>query len=150
MSNVIRWNPFKEMEDLNQRLSSLFGLQPARVVNGREDMTVSEWTPLVDITETPSGYEVKIELPEVRRDDVKVSVEGRVLTVGGERKFEKDEKNKRYHRIERFYGAFQRSFSLPEDADDSKVEAGFKDGVLKVTVGKLEQAKPKSIEVKVA
>ncbi|MGB9601732.1 MAG: Hsp20/alpha crystallin family protein, partial [Limisphaerales bacterium] len=89
------------------------------------------------------------ELPEVKKDDVKVTVENGVLTISGERKFEKEEKGVRYHRIERSYGYFARSFSLPEDADAEKVSAEFKDGVLKVHVAKSEKARPKQIEVKV-
>ncbi len=89
-------------------------------------------------------------MPEVRKEDVKVTVENGVLTISGERKFEKEEKDKRYHRIERAYGSFTRSFSVPDDADDAKVGAEFKDGVLTVRLAKSEKARPKSIEVKVS
>lgn len=152
MNLVTRWDPFREMEDLQKRLNSIFGFAPARAANGngnKENMTVAQWLPLVDITEDNREYLIKAELPEVRKEDVKVTVENGVLTLSGERKFEKEEKDKRYHRIERAYGSFTRSFSVPEDADDTKVAAEFKDGVLTVRLVKSEKARPKAIDVKV-
>ncbi|TAJ35162.1 MAG: Hsp20/alpha crystallin family protein, partial [Nitrospirae bacterium] len=115
-----------------------------------EAMTVAEWAPLVDIVEDEKEYLIKAELPEVKKEDVKVTVQDDVLTITGERKYEKEEKGKKYHRVERAYGSFERSFTLPEDADGAKVNAEFKDGILKVHVAKSEKAKPKSIEVKVS
>ena len=149
MSNLTRWDPFREMDDLQKRLNSIFGLSPARQINGKEEMTVAQWLPLVDITEDEKEYLIKAELPEVRKEDVKVTVENGVLTISGERKLEKEEKDKRYHRIERAYGSFTRSFQVPDDADEAKVGAEFKDGVLVVRLAKSEKARPKSIEVKV-
>ena len=149
MSNLTRWDPFREMDDLQKRLNSIFGLSPARQINGKEEMTVAQWLPLVDITEDDKEYLIKAELPEVRKEDVKVTVENGVLTISGERKLEKEEKDKRYHRIERAYGSFTRSFQVPDDADEAKVGAEFKDGVLVVRLAKSEKARPKSIEVKV-
>jgi len=99
--------------------------------------------------EDENEYLIKAELPEVKKDDVKVTVQDDVLTISGERMFEKEEKGRKYHRMERAYGSFARSFTLPEDADGEKVAAEFKDGVLKVHLPKSEQAKPKSIEVKI-
>jgi HSP20 family protein len=150
MNALTRWDPFKEMDDLQKRLTSMFGLAPGRAADGKETMTVAQWLPLVDITEDGKEYLIKAELPEVKKDDVKVTVENGVLTICGERKFEKEEKDKRYHRIERSYGSFTRSFSVPDDADDAKVAAEFKDGVLTVRLAKSEKARPKSVEVKVA
>jgi len=149
MSALTRWDPFKEMDDLQKRLTSIFGLSPQRPVNGKEEMTVAQWLPLVDITEDEKQYLIKAELPEVKKEDVKVTVESGVLTISGERKFEKEEKDKKYHRIERSYGSFTRSFIVPDDADDSKVSAEFRDGLLTVHLAKSEKARPKSIEVKV-
>ena len=149
MSALTRWDPFKEMDDLQKRLSSVFGMSQ-RPSGGKEDMTVAQWLPLVDITEDDKEYLIKAELPEVKKEEVKVSVESGVLTISGERKFEREEKNKRYHRVERAYGSFTRSFAVPDDADDSKVAAEFKDGVLTVHLAKSEKARPKSIEVKVS
>ena len=112
-------------------------------------MTVREWAPAVDILENDKEYLIKVELPEVNKDDVKVTVEGSTLSISGERKAEKEEKNRKFHRLERFYGRFERSFSVPDDAEEGKVNAEFKDGVLRVHLAKSEKARPKQIEVKV-
>lgn len=151
MNKLTRWDPFKEMEETQNRLARFFGLTPPRPGNGgQETMTITEWSPSVDITEDDKEYLVKADLPDVKKDDVKVTVENGVLTITGERKFEKEEKGKKYHRIERSYGNFLRSFTLPDAADGAKVAAEFKDGVLKVHLPKSEKAKPKAVEVKVA
>lgn len=113
-------------------------------------MRVAEWAPLVDITEDPKEYLVKAELPEVKKDEIKISVQNDVLVISGERKYEKEEKDKKYHRIERAYGSFSRSFTIPEDADPEKVSAEFKEGVLHVHLPKSDRAKAKSIAVKVS
>jgi HSP20 family protein len=104
----------------------------------------------VDISEDDKEWLVKADLPEVKKEDVKVTVENGVLTITGERRFEKEDTGKKYHRVERSYGNFFRSFSLPEGADGGKVAADFKDGVLKVHLPKSESVKPKAVEVKVA
>lgn len=150
MNALVRWDPFKELEEMEKRIAALFGRAPLRK-NGdkQEALTVAEWAPLVDISEDEKEYLIKAELPEVKKGDVKVSVQDDVLTIAGERKSEKEEKGKKYHRIERAYGSFLRSFTLPEDADGAKVSAEFKDGVLTVHLPKSEKAKPKSIEVTV-
>jgi HSP20 family protein len=151
MNALTRWDPFKEMDELQKRLTSIFGLAPQRPANGQEEtMTVAQWLPLVDIAEDEKEYRIKAELPEVKKEEVKVTVESGVLTISGERRFEKEEKDRKYHRIERSYGSFTRSFSVPDDADDSKVSAEFKDGVLTVHLAKSEKARPKSIEVKLS
>ena len=150
MNTITRWDPFKELDDLQTRLSTMFGRAPVRKDVGKEEaMTIAEWAPLVDISEDEKEYLIKAELPEVKKEDVKVAVQDDVLTISGERTLEKEEKGKKYHRVERAYGIFSRSFTLPEDADPSKVNAEFKDGVLKVHLAKSEKAKPKSIDVKV-
>jgi HSP20 family protein len=112
-------------------------------------MIVADWTPTVDISETDGEYQIKAEIPDVKKEDVKVTLEDGVLTIQGERKQEKEEKGKKYHRIERSYGSFVRSFSLPDVIDEEKVKAEFKDGVLSLHLPKSEKAKPKAIEVKV-
>ncbi len=151
MNALTRWDPFKEMEDLQSRMARLFGLAPARTTNGEtEALTVAQWAPAVDITEDDKEYLIKTDLPEVKKEDVKVTVENGVLTITGERKFEKEEKDKKYHRVERSYGNFLRSFTLPDGVDGTKVNAEFKDGVLKVHLLKSEKAKPMAVEVKVA
>ncbi len=112
-------------------------------------MRVAQWAPLVDISEDEKEYLIKAELPEVKKDEVKVSVQNDVLSITGERKYEKEEKNKKVHRIERAYGSFARTFTVPEDADAEQVAAEFRDGILKVHLPKTEKAKPKSIDVQV-
>jgi HSP20 family protein len=153
MTVLTRWNPFKEMDELQRRLSSVFDVAPIRRASptpGEENISVPDWAPLVDVVEDDKEYLIKVELPEVRKEDVQVRVENGTLTISGERKSEKEEKGRRFHRLERFYGRFERSFSFPDDADDSKVAADFKDGVLRVHLDKSEQARPKQIEVKVS
>jgi HSP20 family protein len=113
-------------------------------------MAVADWVPLVDITEDEKEYLIKVELPEVKREDVKVMIQDGVLTIQGERKADYEDKGKKYHRTERMHGTFLRSFTLPDDADETKVLAEVKDGVLKVHVPKSEKAKPRAIEVKIA
>ena len=147
---MTRWNPFKELEDMEKRLSSYFGHSALRTETGKEAMTVAEWSPRVDITEDDKEYVIKADLPEVKKEDVKLTVQDDVMSISGERKYEKEEKGKKYHRVERAYGSFMRSFTLPEDADGGKVNAEYKDGVLNVRLPKSEKAKPKSIEVKVS
>jgi len=148
---MTRWSPWKELEDMEKRLSTIFGRAPM-ATNGekKEAISVAEWSPLVDITEDDKEYIVKAEIPEMKKDDIKINVHDEVLSISGERKYEKEEKGKKYHRVERAYGSFMRSFTLPEDADGSKVNAEYKDGVLKVHLPKSERAKPKTIEIKVA
>jgi HSP20 family protein len=156
MNSLLRrreWNPLRELEELQNRLLGDFDRQQGRVTlrqdGDDEALRLSQWSPMVDITEDKNEYLIKADLPEVKREDLHVTVENGVLTVTGERKFEKEEKDKKYHRVERSYGSFTRSFTLPEDADSAKVNAEFKDGVLKVHVAKLEKAKQKAIDVKV-
>ena len=143
-----QWNPWKELEEMEKRLTTLWGRPPAKSELGKEAMTVAEWAPLVDIAEDDKEYVIKADLPDVKKDDVKISVQDNVVAISGERKYEKEEKGKKYHRIERAYGSFLRSFTLPEDADGAKIAAEYKDGVLQVHLPKSEKAKPKTIEVK--
>ncbi|GKS60105.1 molecular chaperone [Nitrospira sp.] len=147
---LTRWNPMKELEDMEKRLSTLFGRTSMKGGDREEAMTVTEWSPLVDITEDEKEYLIKAELPEVKKEDIKVSVHDDVMTISGERKYEKEEKGKKYHRVERAYGSFMRSFTLPEDADATKVSADCKDGILRVRLPKTEKAKAKSVEIKVS
>ena len=148
MNALARWNPFREMDEMQRRMSSLFDRRS--LLSGEEEnMTVPEWAPLVDILENDKEYLIKMELPEVRKDDVKVTVENGTLTISGERKTETEEKSRRFHRVERFYGRFERNFSLPDDAEAKDVKAEFKDGMLRVHLAKCEKARPKQIEVQV-
>ncbi|MGH7251807.1 MAG: Hsp20/alpha crystallin family protein [Nitrospiraceae bacterium] len=146
--NLVRWDPFRELEDMSDRLNRMFGRPAARPESGKEAMTVADWIPAVDISETDAEYLIKAELPEVKKEDVKVTVQHGVLSIHGERKHEKEEKGKKYHRVERSYGSFTRSFTLPDEVDETKVRAEFKDGMLHLHLPKSEKAKPKAIDVK--
>jgi HSP20 family protein len=151
MNKVSRWDQLRQLEALQQGLGSLLGRSPAQRPEGQEEqLAVPEWTPVVDISEDDQEYRIKAELPEVNREDVKVTAESGTLTIMGERKFEKEEKGRKYHRVERAYGSFGRSFSLPEDVSPAKVSAEFKDGVLTVHLVKDEKAKPQQVEITIA
>ena len=151
MSALIRWYPFREMDELQSRLANALGRASAasRGSGSSENCTVAEWSPLVDVVEDDKEYVIKAELPGIQKENVKVTVEDGVLAISGERKFEQEQKDKKYHRTERAYGSFVRSFAFPDDADPAKVLAEFKDGVLYVRLAKNEKAQPKTIEVKV-
>jgi HSP20 family protein len=147
---MVKWDPFRELEEMSDRLNRMFARPAAGTGNGKEVIAAADWTPLVDISETEAEYAIKVELPEVKKDDVRVTVEDGVLTIQGERKQEKEEKGKRFHRIERAYGRFVRTFALPESVDEGNVKAEYTDGVLRLHLPKSEKAKPKQIDVKVA
>ncbi len=143
---LVRWDPCRELEDVQLRLNRLFG---GRFDTG-DGLTFGDWAPAVDIRETDKEYLIKADLPEVKKEDVKVECEDGFLTVEGERKHEKEEKGVTFHKIEREYGKFVRRFALPTEVDSTKVQAEFKDGVLNVHLPKSPKALPKTIEVKVA
>jgi HSP20 family protein len=145
------WDPFREMEEMQNRMAALFGRRLPLRDGGEEGIALTEWSPAVDIEEDDKEYTIKAELPGVRKEDVRVTVESGVLTISGERKEEREEKEekKKYHRIERFYGTFTRSFTPPEGVAGDKVSAESKDGILRVHLPKDEKAMPRSIDVKV-
>jgi HSP20 family protein len=151
MNIMTTWNPLRDLDDMHDRVLRSLGLGLKQRVpdSQQQSLTTAEWAPSVDISEDDREYLIKAELPEVNKEDVKVTVENGVVTLKGERKFEKEENNKKYHRIERSYGSFLRSFSIPEDADPNKVTADFKDGVLMVRLTKSEEKLPRHIEVTV-
>jgi len=148
--NLVKWDPFKELEDVSNRLNRIFGRTPVRTESEREMLAVADWMPSVDISETDTEYLVKGEIPGVKKEDVKVTIQDGMLTIQGERKQEKEEKDKKFHRVECCYGSFVRSFRMPDDADENSVKAEFKDGMLNVTLAKSEKAKPKQISVSVS
>jgi HSP20 family protein len=167
MNALTKWNPFREMEELMEgsplgrweafpelervrnRMERLFGRWPAWPET-EATLLRGEWAPRVDVVETEKEFLVKAELPEVKKEEVKVTVENGVLSITGERKLEKEEKGKKYHRVERAYGRFERSFTLPEGTEPGKITSEFKEGVLSVHLPKNPEARPKAIEVKVA
>ena len=145
-----KWRPFRDLHTAADRLNSIFGGEfTARPVGDKEALTRADWSPSVDITEDETQYLIEVELPGVEKDAVKVAVENEVLTIRGERKFEREESSSKVHRVERSFGSFMRTFRVPEDADGDAVGASFKNGVLAVTLPKSEKAKPRQIEVKV-
>lgn len=149
MSALTKWNPLQELESIQNRFASLFGrsLLPSTI---EETLAMTAWAPLVDVAEDETEYVVKAELPEVKKEDVKVTVEDGALHIAGERKFEQEQNGRRYHRIERSYGSFDRVFVLPQAIRAEAIRAEFKDGVLEVHLPKSEADKPKTLEVKVS
>ncbi|MGD9098785.1 MAG: Hsp20/alpha crystallin family protein [Desulfobacterales bacterium] len=143
---LAKWYPFQEMEDMFDRYTRSLAW-PRK--GSQEIMETGDWAPRVDISETDDAFAIKAEIPEVKKDDVKVTIENGVLTIRGERKQEKEEKRKKFHRVERYYGIFTRSFTLPDSVNESKIEASFKDGMLYLQLPKMETPKTKAIEVKV-
>lgn len=148
--DMVRWDPFREFEDMTTRLGRFFNQPRMRRFVDDDNAFFADWAPAVDVQETDKEYIVKADLPDVRKEDVKVGIEDGVLTLEGERKQEKEEKNKKFHRVERVYGKFVRRLALPMEVDAQKVAAEFKDGVLNVRLPKAESAKPRAIDVKVA
>ena len=148
--NLVKRDPFRELDSLSSRVDRLFN-QPffGRWAFDNDGVGV-DWTPAVDVQETDAEFLVKADLPDVKKEDVKVDVADGVLNVRGERHHEKEEKGKRFHRIEREFGTFERRLSVPSGVDTTKIAAEFKDGVLSVHLPKSADAKPKSIDVKVS
>jgi HSP20 family protein len=144
--NVIKWNPFRELEDMQMRLNRMLNDTP----RPDEPFAFADWAPAVDIQETDAAYSVKADLPEVKKEDIKIELHDGVLSIEGERKKEKEEKGQKFHRIERQYGQFVRRFVLPNEVDAAKVKAEFKDGVLSVQLPKSANGKAKAVEIKVA
>lgn len=142
-----RWDPVKQLADFERGLDRFFGRKLDIPFDTGEPVIMADWEPLTDITEDDKEFLVKVEAPEMEKEDVKVTVENGVLRISGERKAEKEEKTRKYHRVERSYGTFLRVFALP---DGAKISADYKDGVLTVRLPKSETAKSKAIEVKVA
>jgi HSP20 family protein len=141
-SDLAQWDPLREFEDMAARMNQLAG-------RGGETLITGAWSPIVDIQETDKEYLIKAELPEVKKEDVKVAVKDGILSLEGERRLEKEEKDKKFHRVERAYGRFLRCFTMPEDADPKTVRADFKEGVLNVHLLKSEAAKAKRVEIEV-
>ena len=142
---ITRWDPFRELSTLQNRVNSLFQDygRPSQ-----DELTASgSFVPAVDVYEDEHKVTLKLEVPGVKQDDLDVQVENNTLTIRGERKFEKEEKEENFQRIERRYGSFSRSFTLPNTIDTDSVNANYENGVLKVELAKREEAKPKQIKV---
>lgn len=146
---IVRWSPFRSIlslrDEMDRLLNEFYGPMPPTTESYEGD-----WCPAMDLNETDNELIATIELPGMKREDIKVTVSDGVLTVSGEKKQEKVEQDESRHRIERTYGYFKRSVSVPAEIDTSKVKAVYKDGVLKVTMPKLEEKKTKEIPVQVS
>ena len=149
MSTLVRWEPFRDMLSLRDRMDRLFEEFTDRGWPGEESLTAGVWKPPVDVYETKDSIVLKADLPEVNKEDVEISVQGNTLTLRGERKQEREVHEKDYYRMERSYGTFTRSFTLPGTVEPDKIEATFAGGVLTMTLPKKEESKPKQITVKV-
>ncbi len=145
-SMITRWDPFRELAQLQDRVNRLF--QESNLGHD-EGLTNTAFVPPVDIYETEHNIVLKLEVPGVDQKDLDIRIENQTITIRGERKFEKDVKEDNYHRVERRYGSFQRSFSLPNTVNPEQVTADYENGVLKVTLAKRAEAKPKQIKVNV-
>ena len=148
---IIRWEPSRELVGLQDRMNRLFGEAYRGAARAGDDEWAlgGSWAPAVDIFEKDGNIVLTAELPGIETKDVDIKVENNVLTLQGERKFDKELQKDNFHRVERAYGAFTRSFTLPNVVDTEKIKAEFKDGVLKLTLPKREEAKPKQIHVQV-
>lgn len=144
--SIVRWDPFASMDaSFNRLLPGLFGRWPQL----SDDGSGIDWRPSADISETDQEFLIRAELPAVRKEDVKVTVDSGIITIQGERKQEKEQKSEKRHRVERFYGSFERSFSLPEGVDADAIRCESKDGVLTMHVPKAQVEAPKAKQIKV-
>jgi len=137
---------YREMENMSDRINKFFGTW-TRPYEVTESLKVADWAPAVDIQETEKEYLLKLEIPEVKKEDVKVTIAENELTITGERKLEKEEKEENFHRVERRYGSFIRAFTLPNTVDPESAKANYDKGVLKLTFAKRAEAKPKQIKI---
>lgn len=145
---ITRWRPFRDLVSIQDEMNRLFDDFFGCPITRRE-WTEEAWSPSVDVSETKDNVIINAEIPGMNKEDVKVSVQDNVLTLSGERRQEKEEKNANYHRIERSDGSFSRSFTLPTPVQPDKVKATYKDGILKITLPKTEEVKPKEIPISV-
>ncbi|NTV53721.1 MAG: Hsp20/alpha crystallin family protein [Candidatus Firestonebacteria bacterium] len=146
---IIRWSPYRSLININSEAGNLFDdfFSPVCRRSEAEANAVS-WVPNVDLTENKEAYTLRADLPGVSKEDVKVTFAEGVLTIAGEKKSEKEIKNENFHRSERNYGAFSRSFRLPDPVHEEKIQAEYRDGVLTLTLPKSEGVKPREIEIK--
>jgi HSP20 family protein len=144
MVDLVTWDPYREFRSLTDRFNRAFSGAPAR---REEEMNLGSWLPPVDIAEDKDRLVLTAELPGFQKDQIQVQLEGGVLTLRGERKFEEEKNGRNYHRVERSYGHFVRSFTLPNDVDRDNVKATFTNGLLEVAIPKREEAKPRQIQI---
>jgi HSP20 family protein len=143
---IIRWDPFRDIVTLREKMNRLF--EDAVTARGEEkDMISSTWTPSIDIYETENELVLTAELPGVKEDNIEIKIEDNTLSLSGERKFEKETKEENYHRIERSYGSFYRSFTIPKHVDQEKIKAEHDNGVLRISMPKSPETKAKKVKV---
>lgn len=142
--SIVRWDPFAEMQSMFAPLARSSGLLPRLSTDG--DVTF-EWSPSADISENEKEYAIRASLPGVKKEDIKVQMQEGMITISGERKQEKEDKNEKFHRIESVYGSFTRSFGLPDNVRAEGIKSDYKDGVLTVHIPKAEKAQAKQISV---
>lgn len=143
--NIVRWDPYRELTSFADRFNRTFGAPSSRERD--EEMSLGAWMPPVDISEDEDKIRLTTELPGVREDQVSIQMEGGVLTIRGERKFEDEKQGRNFHRVERSYGQFVRSFTLPNNVDREKIRASFSDGILDIEIPKSEEARPRQIKI---
>jgi len=150
---LVKWNPARELLSVEREFNKLFNSLGSRfgLMESTEDEEFENavWMPLTDISEDKENFSLRLDLPGVKKDEVKISYNDGQLTISGERKQEKETGDSKYHRVERAYGKYYRSFTLPSKIKEDKIEAEFKDGQLIITVPKAEEAKPKEIPIKI-
>lgn len=146
---VVRWDPFRDLMTIQDRMNRLFEQTLSRTQGEAEGIAPSTWAPAVDILETPDSIVMKAELPGLKKEDIDIQVRDNTLTLRGERRFDKEEKQENYLRIERAYGSFHRAFTLPTTIQQERIRAVFRDGVLELMLPKAEEAKPKQIQIEV-
>ncbi|MFO1401842.1 MAG: Hsp20/alpha crystallin family protein [Steroidobacteraceae bacterium] len=146
---MVRWTPFEGIDDIFNRMMPALARPGQRLGLGDGGRMVVEWSPSADISETEKEYLIRAELPGVRKEDVKVTMESGMITVSGERRQQKEDKSEKFHRVETFQGSFARSFALPDDVDADAVRCESREGVLTVHLPKQAQRKVAPVEVKV-
>jgi HSP20 family protein len=148
---IVRWEPFRELLSTQDRFNQLFNRTFSQVFGPEgQELGSRSWSPAVDVYETDQSLVIKAELPGIDPKDLEVRVENKTLFIKGERKFEKDTKEGNYHRVERSYGTFLRSFTLPSSVNAEGAQAEYRDGILALKLAKREEAKPKTIQIQVA
>ncbi|MEJ2366956.1 MAG: Hsp20/alpha crystallin family protein [Acidobacteriota bacterium] len=142
---LMRWSPMREIvgmqDQMNRLMRDFFG-------QGAEEMEYGNWIPAADLKEEENQFTVSLEVPGMKKEDIEINMENNVLTVRGERKFQSESQKENYHRIERAYGKFSRSFSMPTHVNSDAIAASYKDGMLEIVIPKAEESKPKRIAIK--
>jgi HSP20 family protein len=151
---IVRWNPMRDLMSMEREFNKIFNSLERKFgyegsERDNEEFENAVWSPMADIIEDDNRYLLNLDLPGIKKEDVKINFSDGLLSISGERKMENIEKNAKYHRAERSYGKYYRSFTLPMKIKENEIDAEFKDGQLKISIPKVEEAKPKQLEIKV-